>query len=637
MAPKKDEKKEEASIPAVVLLDSFDERMYPCSRELGSWCLQKICNSRLIDYTLSWILRTDVKRVILLISEKNMEAGQDVEKQWQSLFDSITLVWCKNAMSIGDCLRELESRALVNGDFLLVSNPGVLTSSTLSNEIMNFKKRRQEDKNNVMTQIYSNAITPSKTVIGVHSESKRLRLFHCDEESETLDIDKVHFLEDVVVRRDITFTGISICSLNILAQFSDNFDFQEIDDVIRELLVNEELLLQKIHIEILENNEAGFMIRDYTDLLLASTMLQENWFFPLTSRDLITDVARYMDDNNENRGGFKPSKYLPSNVILGPKTEVGSSSLLSNAVIERSTVIGNDCVIENAIIGKNCTIKDGVKIREAIIGDNVVIEANICLPMKCIALGGRITNVTDISSVGVLSLQKPDEDCDETIRVVDRNGQYLWFLKNGTSFWGTKNRRRTLSVLSETNLTERDEASDDDEEEEDEVELDGQFLVEVVESMERIQQLQNSERHMSNLILEINSSKLAYNISMEDVAKNVFYAFLGLPGNETIVGIKALATKWKALFQNYYDPIKNQIQLLLAIEERFKEHETFRNKVAKLVHILYNDLDILEEEAILEWANSMPQDSELRTVMKPIVDWLQEDEDEDDDDEEEED
>uniref|UniRef100_A0A8R1I6L9 W2 domain-containing protein n=1 Tax=Caenorhabditis japonica TaxID=281687 RepID=A0A8R1I6L9_CAEJA len=159
---------------------------------------------------------------------------------------------------------------------------------------------------------------------------------------------------------------------------------------------------------------------------------------------------------------------------------------------------------------------------------------------------------------------------------------------------------------------------------------------------------------MRNLILEINSSKLACNVAMDDVARNVFAAFLELEGNDTLKTLCSLVKKWRPLFLNYYKSSeeslaakspaqrkveielkrKCQIQMLLAIEDKYeKEANSFGPKVAKLVHFLYNDADVLDEEAILEWAKTIAEESPLKGIMEPIVNWLQEDEEESDEEE----
>lgn len=131
-----------------------------------------------------------------------------------------------------------------------------------------------------MTLIYSDLNTPRNAVIGVEKQSKKLTIYHRQEDPTQLDIDKVRFrltsgfsltiicndflqpqfLADAVIRRDVVDSGIAICSLNISAQFSDNFDFQHRDDVIREILVNEEILHQNIHVEVLPSSEAALCV-----------------------------------------------------------------------------------------------------------------------------------------------------------------------------------------------------------------------------------------------------------------------------------------------------------------------------------------------------------------------------------------
>lgn len=132
-----------------------------------------------------------------------------------------------------------------------------------------------------MTLIYSDLKTAKNAVIGIEASSKKLRIYHRKEDPAQLDIDKPDFVSNTVIRRDILDSGVALCSLNIAAQFSDNFDFQHRDDVIRDILVNEEILLQNIHVEILDPFEAAFCVTDYDSLLFLTKLLMERWFFPL--------------------------------------------------------------------------------------------------------------------------------------------------------------------------------------------------------------------------------------------------------------------------------------------------------------------------------------------------------------------
>uniref|UniRef100_A0A7I4Y979 Translation initiation factor eIF2B subunit epsilon n=1 Tax=Haemonchus contortus TaxID=6289 RepID=A0A7I4Y979_HAECO len=640
MPPKREHKKENDSLTGVIVVDSFDPRFAPFSTSEKPWCLFPICDVPLINFTLSWIARTEVQRLLLVVSERNVHSMEEVERDWKHCFESVTVVCCKNALNVGDAMRELDSRGLLTGDFLLVSNPATITSSTLKAQIAAFRQRRAENKNNVMTLIYSDMKTPKNGVVCIEKATKKLRAYHRKDDSTKLDIDKSFSVEEAETRQDIVDSGIALCSLNISAQFSDNFDFQHRDDVIREILVNEEILLQNIHVEVLPPYDAAFCVTDYDSLLLVNNLVMERWFHPLVLDRVIYQESCgfislpgniYVAVSKEENGKVSKQAF---NVTLGYGCDIDDSVVMRCSSIGNGTKIGGRTRILNCIIGENCTIGVNCQMEESVLGDNVSIPDNTSL-LKQSLISAKVTYPHGIevpSNVAICS-SAPHEDFEETVHCKQSKGVNIWSLASGGSFWAANGR---VDVTNTSTGEENESATGTDSEGAEPIELDAtaQFYEEVVESMERIQGLTFSDQQMHNLILEINSSKLAYNISMEDVAKNVFAAFLTLPGNETLTGLKELCQKWKLIFSNYYKPQKSQIQLLLAIEDHYKESpEEFGKMVTRLVHFLYNDMDILEEDAILEWADSLDENSELRRIMKPIVDWLEEESDEESDDE----
>lgn len=74
------------------------------------------------------------------------------------------------------------------------------------------------------------------------------------------------FKTDSFVRSDLAPTGITFCALEILPLFSDNFDFLDLDDVIRDILINEEVHCRNIYIDVLPEKEVA-IVAQYDFLL----------------------------------------------------------------------------------------------------------------------------------------------------------------------------------------------------------------------------------------------------------------------------------------------------------------------------------------------------------------------------------
>ncbi|CAJ0959837.1 unnamed protein product, partial [Mesorhabditis belari] len=648
-------KEDDNTLTAVIVADHYETRFAPFLSNQGPWCLHRVCNVPIIDFTIDWILRTEINKIILLVSEKNLDYLKPTEVRWRTFFEQFLLISCRDPASIGDALRELDLRAIISSDFLLITNPATFTNATLRRQVENFRARRKANRNNVMTLIYSRSSHPEKATIGVKKADGKLVLYHRADNPSRFDVDKNYFLDDVVIRNNVTDTGIAICSVNVLVQFSTNFDFRGRDDAIREILANEEILLLNIHVDVLNESECATQINDYKSYLTASALLMDRWLYPLCPDNMFQPDEYVFVSNGQNMYyGVEKEKIgslagTQSKAILGSCSMVGASCKIEQAVkvvgsvVGDGTTIGLGTRIRNCIIGRNCRIGRGCLLENAIIGDSVTIPNGYQLEKYAI-LSSNLRMPADPLNRSVagyaLCTFAPDED-DEGLDF-DRvdGGFYLWKLSSGYSMWSkeVKLGNGAEDVFSHADSVDENVLTDEESSPETaEAEPVAVFQEEIFDSMTRILELSFTPQLMNNLILEINSSKLANNISMEDVAKYAFKTFILLNACKTFIGFKELALKWKGLFTNYYKPQKSQVQMLMAIEERFgAQNEDFNKALPNMVHFLYTEtgLGILEAPAILEWHESLDASSPIRTLMKRIIDWLKEESEEEDDDDE---
>lgn len=629
---------------AVVILDVFDQRFAPIQESYPCFGTLPVCNVPAVNFVLSWLLRTEVKNVMLVVSGLNAQHAENVQKEWKLAFTEFNVVACDGVSSVGDCMRELVNRELIQGDFMLISNPTAVVSTSLATQIESFRKRRRENQDNVMTLLYSNRENPENSLLGINWETQKLMLYPGANSLNQLKAEKYHFYEGCDIRKDLTATGIAFCSRMIATQFSDNFDFTGIDDVVREILSKDDILGMSVHIEVLPPKERAFCAYDYESLILLNTLMLERWFYPLVPER--SDPSRYITANPRNlyleEDGSEISLKANTWILgdqcfttsLGQKTKISHESRIRNSCIGSHTEIAKNSQISFSIIGKNCKIGQNCHIEYAFIGDNVTIPDGVRIPRETI-IGNGVCYLKEmpagLTNLVVLKSALNEEKLDKLSSSAMGSVFVAKFLHGGP-FWRRAVDGKTIFDPVEDGSSSGD-SSDSDPEDDGIDDSTRQFHDEVLESMEKI--LESANQQMANLILEINSSKLACNVTMDDVAKNVFAAFLELPQNGELKETQQLIVKWRDLFSNYYKTRRCQVHLLLAVEDRFNAVESFRARVPKLVHFMYNDADILEEEAILEWAESIETET-LKTNMQPIVDWLTEEDEEEEEEEEEE-
>lgn len=149
-----------------------------------------------------------------------------------------------------------------------------------------------------------------------------------------------------------------------------------------------------------------------------------------------------------------------------------------------------------------------------------------------------------------------------------------------------------------------------------------------------------------NLIVEINSSRYAYNANQGNVVHSVITSLLKIAStpaspDESLTGVKLFKEVQRVLKQfhnlllTYTKSQATQLDCLYGIEEHAKNSQDFVTIAKNTIHFLY-EADVLAEESILEWFQDgddrYPEfGPKLREQVKPFIDWLEEDEEDSDD------
>ncbi|KAM8838925.1 translation initiation factor eIF2B subunit epsilon [Synchiropus picturatus] len=677
-----EQEEEEPQLQAVLVADSFNRRFFPVTKDLPR-ALLPLGNVAMIDYTLEFLTSTGVKETFVFCCWMASKIKEHLLKsKWCRPMspNTVHIITSETYRSLGDVLRDVDTKSLVRSDFLLVYGD-VVSNIDISEALQEHRLRRKLDKNvSVMTMLFKESSPGHKSRcqeddVVVATDSNNQRILHYQ---KTQGLKKMKFpvnifhsgSEEFEIRHDLLDCHISICSPQVAELFKDNFDFQTRDDFVRGILVSDEILGNQIHLHVTRD---GYGVR-VSNLLMYDTVssdLVRRWVYPITPESNFADQAGQsctFSRHNVYRGtgvSLGHGSQMEENVLIGRDTSIGANCFISNSVIGNNCTIGDNVVLDHAYIWNDVHIASGVTISQSVVCDKVQVKEGVKLNKQCVlAFNVVIGPNISLPEGTVVSMHNPEEEEDEDDEeflsddgVVDQSkdkakqrvfnpaevgagGQgYLWKV----SSMDDTEEEELMQCLWGLDLNPDPESESEDSEpdgpddpvipspEMDDVET---FHAEVLATLQR-----GLEENITcdNLVLEINSVKYAYNISLKEVMQILTKVMLEFPflqqgpqitTSQYVALLLPLLKRWAPVFKNYVKRAQDHLDCLSAFEEHFLEQENHWAAMVKILMEMYQ-LEILEEEMILRWFSQGASTDKSRRLRKnqglqKFVQWLEE-------------
>ena len=432
----------EQKLQAVILADSFSRDFTPITFD-HSKSMLPLVNVKMIDYVLELLCINNVKEVfIFCVSHCDaLESYVSNNTNWEVQFTTLRIIKSPRCNGTGQALRELDDLGIIRSDPFILINGDVVANVNLTKAIEYHKSKRKEDPTMIMTLVLKELdpcsnIKPisDNLLVGINPKTHQIVTFENDLsiESDSLELApeilKEH--ESIVFRKDLVDCCIDICSPEVLVQFSDNFDYQDVRrDFIRNEVGNWELG-QHIFGYLLEDEYAA-RVTDVRAYHGVANDLVQKWCHPIVPDAQLAGDSYYIHHGNyvylDNDANIASSAIIKSSCVIGSGTSIGDSSHLMNAIVGRNVTIGKNVSIVNSHIWDGCNIGDGAKIEGAIVCHNVIIGPQAEIPLGCvladkvdIAGGVKVTPFCRMTT----QLRDPQADNDEGEKNRVNNGVY---------------------------------------------------------------------------------------------------------------------------------------------------------------------------------------------------------------------
>ncbi|KAI5798343.1 nucleotide-diphospho-sugar transferase [Pyronema domesticum] len=695
---KGDEQRENSILQAVVLTDSYQTRFRPLTLEEPR-CLLPLANVPLIEYTLEWLAFAGVKDVFIFASTHSDKIEEYIRSsKWNkpsSPFDKCQIVMSPSSFSVGDAMRELDGKGMITTDFLLI-NGDFVSTLPLEDVLRVHRNRRAKDKNAIMTMILRKASSSySKKPWGERGlfvlDESTDRCIHYEEMRPSkkkapipVKLRKEH--PTMRIRADLIDCQVDICSPDVPALFTENFDYQHIRrDFLHGILVDFDLYGKTIHTHIVTDGYAARVRSLQTYDSVSKDIIGRRTFPFVPDSNLGTDQNYTVNGHNiyqEEDVILARDSKVGRNTILGRGVNIGEGSSVGNSIIGNGCKIGKNVELDGAYIWENVVIGDGCKIQKSIVASNSVLGNNCLINGAVVSYGVKvedgtkfepgqmITSYTLKQASSEVSVADDERAAVPGIDYEDSEDDYTEDEKININRDGLAySREDEEAYLSSSSIDLIDnlpgEDSDSDSDDEGHIKRTAKTgRSDSTTSFEDADEAWHREAYTSLLgamendhpaevaNLELNGLRMTANANFHQVRRAVSAALVARidqVATKTGVAIGKVVTqtleRWETTIRRCVFERKDEVDFLLLSQRECLHKPAGPNILSAMAQVLNNTMELISEEAINDWWVDVrsSEDEKMAAVRKPteaFIQWLADAESEsesegDDEDEEE--
>lgn len=617
-------KPEPRELQAVVLCDTYQTRFWPLTKDRPR-CLLPLANTPLLEYTLEFLVIAQVSEVYLIARS---HAGQVAEyirqSKWASTYSPfvVHVIELPNSLSVGDAMRDIDARGVIKSDFLLISGD-VVCSVDFEKVWEAHTERRKEDHNCIMSIVLRKASATHRTrsahtgLFVIDAATGRMVSYGKTLHSKGSEVEASELLKlpEVEFRNDLIDCRIDICTVDVPALFTENFDYESLRDDFVNGILTSDLLGKTIYGHILDEGYAA-RVESFKTYRAVTEDIVSRYSYPL-----VVDLNELAGQTYSHRMGhvyLEKDVVLSHSCIIGRGTVIGGDSFvgpgaeITDSIIGRGCRIGKGALIKDSYIWENCQVGENAQVISSIVANGVVLGSGAKVCETVVPFHSEIGPNTEANPPENYG-EDSDDSLPDLLEHLDMSDSSIEEDEKPAK----QHKRRSLSTTSVASG-----ASDNDED----------FFKEAVASINR----SIVDKHTQDVAaLELNTLRMTMNSQHEWVQMAVVHALLEHVSHlaaEVTTAKKVseqIFTEWSPVLKRITFDFPAQVALAGYIEKECAGRRLGDALLFFVVSTIY-DTDVLSEEAIYNWWAQPAILAGERKVIKPWIEWLQTAEEESD-------